>query len=83
MNLLLPKAGMLALVLAGSPLAVTEEAPGEWQLTYSTINHLLDNNDNFSRDDRFSVSTRARPSAAESVTPPASGRSRSPRVWRT
>lgn len=26
---------------------------GEWQLTFSAINHLLDNNDNFSSDDRF------------------------------
>lgn len=28
---------------------------GEWQLTYSPISKSLDNNDNFSRDDRFLV----------------------------
>ncbi len=27
----------------------------EWQLTFTPINHALDNNDNFSRDDRFLV----------------------------
>jgi hypothetical protein len=32
-----------------------DPAPGEWQLTASPISHLLDNNDNFSRDDRFLV----------------------------
>ncbi len=40
------------LILTGAILAADEQA-GEWQLTYSPISKLLDNNDNFSRDNRF------------------------------
>lgn len=51
-------AGLFALV-ALLPNALSQRsadpAPGEWQLTSSPISHLLDNNDNFSRDDRFLV----------------------------
>ncbi|MBI5085142.1 MAG: DUF3748 domain-containing protein [Acidobacteria bacterium] len=39
--------------LAGVTLA--QDVEGEWQLTFSPISKLLDNNDNFSRDDRFLV----------------------------
>ncbi len=35
--------------------AAAAYTPAEWQLTFSTINHALDNNDNWSRDDRFLV----------------------------
>jgi hypothetical protein len=42
----------LAVGLSGFP-AYAEE--GEWQLTFSAISKLLDNNDNFSRDGRFLV----------------------------
>lgn len=38
-----------------SIVRAADPAPGEWQLTSSPISHLLDNNDNFSRDDRFLV----------------------------
>ena len=40
---------------ADSPRRAADPATPEWQLTYSPISHLLDNNDNFSRDDRFLV----------------------------
>ncbi|MBI5283049.1 MAG: DUF3748 domain-containing protein [Candidatus Solibacter usitatus] len=40
-------------LLAGVSLA--QDAEGEWQLTFSPISKLLDNNDSFSRDDRFLV----------------------------
>jgi len=47
---------MLAADRAPAAAAYT---PVEWQLTFSTINKALDNNDNWSRDDRFlSVDTR-------------------------
>jgi len=45
----------LACILAGQSRRSADPAPSEWQLTYSPISHLLDNNDNFSRDDRFLV----------------------------
>jgi len=47
----------LALLLQsrGRSPAVHAQQPLEWQLTFSPINHALDNNDNFSRDDRFLV----------------------------
>jgi uncharacterized protein (TIGR03437 family) len=35
--------------------AAAAYTPAEWQLTFSPINKALDNNDNFSRDDRFLV----------------------------
>jgi len=43
---------MLAADRAPAAAAYT---PAEWQLTFSTINKALDNNDNWSRDDRFLV----------------------------
>jgi uncharacterized protein (TIGR03437 family) len=43
---------MLAADRAPAAAAYT---PVEWQLTFSTINKALDNNDNWSRDDRFLV----------------------------
>lgn len=43
------------LTAADSPRRGADPATPEWQLTYSPISHLLDNNDNFSRDDRFLV----------------------------
>jgi len=36
-------------------MAVAQTAGPEWQLTFSPISKLLDNNDNFSRDGRFLV----------------------------
>lgn len=53
MKSFLLRAGTLALVLVGFTLAMPAQTAGEWQLTFSTINHLLDNNDNFSKDNRF------------------------------
>lgn len=44
----------LAWVAVGA-LRAADEPAGEWQLTYSPISKLLDNNDNFSRDNRFLV----------------------------
>jgi hypothetical protein len=51
---------LTGVLLAADPPRRPADAPaGEWQLTYSPISHLLDNNDNFSRDDRFlAVDTR-------------------------
>ncbi|MEK7408846.1 MAG: DUF3748 domain-containing protein [Acidobacteriota bacterium] len=43
------------LMLAGASRADEAEGSGEWQLTFSPISKLLDNNDNFSRDNRFLV----------------------------
>ena len=43
----------LVLSLSGRPPRLMTAGVGEWQLTSSPINHLLDNNDNFSKDDRF------------------------------
>jgi hypothetical protein len=55
----------VAFLLAGAlssqppPTTTSSTPPGEWQLTFAPISHLLDNNDNFSRDDRFlAVDTR-------------------------
>ncbi len=47
----------LALLLKpwSGPTVVLAQQNLEWQLTFSPINHALDNNDNFSRDDRFLV----------------------------
>jgi uncharacterized protein (TIGR03437 family) len=46
----------LALLLHSPRRAVVFAQEGaEWQLTFTPINHALDNNDNFSRDDRFLV----------------------------
>ena len=42
------------LLLVGVSRADESEG-GEWQLTYSPISKLLDNNDNFSKDNRFLV----------------------------
>jgi hypothetical protein len=44
----------LALVALGA-LRAADEPGAEWQLTFSPISKLLDNNDNFSRDNRFLV----------------------------
>jgi hypothetical protein len=41
--------------LSADPPRRADSIPGEWQLTFTPISHLLDNNDNFSRDDRFLV----------------------------
>ncbi len=54
---------VLLLTVAGSLVSVESQQsappPGEWQHTSTPISHLLDNNDNFSRDDRFlAVDTR-------------------------
>ncbi|MCC6862321.1 MAG: DUF3748 domain-containing protein, partial [Bryobacterales bacterium] len=43
----------LFLVLSGSVLRSTEDNGSEWQVTFAPVNHLLDNNDNFSKDDRY------------------------------
>ncbi len=43
------------LVAADRAPAAAAYAPMEWQLTFSTINKALDNNDNWSRDDRYLV----------------------------
>lgn len=53
MNSFLFKAGVLAALLAVFLIPAPAQTPGEWQITFSTINHLLDNNDNFSKDNRF------------------------------
>lgn len=44
----------LAVLMIGIPGGAQTES-GEWQLTSSPISKLLDNNDNFSRDNRFLV----------------------------
>lgn len=51
---------LTSVLFAADPPRRPADAPaGEWQLTYSPISHLLDNNDNFSHDDRFlAVDTR-------------------------
>jgi hypothetical protein len=51
---------VLLLTISGTqagaePARLVDIAPGEWQLTATPIGHSLDNNDNFSRDDRFLV----------------------------
>lgn len=43
----------LALSLSGRPPRPIAADVGEWRLTFSAISHLLDNNDNFSKDNRF------------------------------
>lgn len=47
--------GAVAGLLSTGVSRAAEEAGGEWQLTYSPISKLLDNNDNFSKDSRFLV----------------------------
>jgi len=42
----------LALSTSGGTRRFSMASPGEWQLTFSPMSHLLDNNDNFSRDSR-------------------------------
>ena len=58
-RILVATVALIALALALQPWgrnpAVHAQQPLEWQLTFSPINHALDNNDNFSRDDRFLV----------------------------
>jgi hypothetical protein len=49
-----PLAAGLFLWLSGTSTLAGAEG-GEWQLTFSAISKLLDNNDNFSRDGRFLV----------------------------
>jgi len=46
--------GLLLVPSRRAPV-VHAQAGTEWQLTFTPINHALDNNDNFSRDDRFLV----------------------------
>lgn len=46
---------VVALSLYGRPTCVVDPDVGDWQITFSPISKLLDNNDNFSRDDRFLV----------------------------
>jgi len=53
MNSFFLRPGVLAALLAVCLSPAPAQTPGEWQITFSTINHLLDNNDNFSRDNRF------------------------------
>ena len=56
MRLLRAFAALLVLSLLVLLLATPARAEeGEWQLTFSAISKLLDNNDNFSRDGRFLV----------------------------
>jgi uncharacterized protein (TIGR03437 family) len=43
----------LVLSLSGLPPRLVTAGPSELQLTSSAISHLLDNNDNFSKDNRF------------------------------
>jgi len=43
----------LVLSLSGRPPRLMTAEVGEWQFTSSAISHLLDNNDNFSKDNRF------------------------------
>ncbi|MBM3746892.1 MAG: DUF3748 domain-containing protein [Acidobacteria bacterium] len=45
----------LTLAVSGGPVRQAASAPVEWQLTATPINHALDNNDNFSKDDRYLV----------------------------
>ena len=40
---------------SGRPTRSTNPEVSEWQVTDTPINHVLDNNDNFSRDDRYLV----------------------------
>jgi hypothetical protein len=47
--------GVTAGFLLTGAIRAAEEMAGEWQLTFSPISKLLDNNDNFSRDNRFIV----------------------------
>lgn len=46
--------GLISTLPAGPPPQANGPG-GEWQLTFTPVSHLLDNNDNFSRDDRFLV----------------------------
>lgn len=43
------------LSLSGGPRRSAGSEAGEWQLTFSPVSHLLDNNDNFSKDSRYLV----------------------------
>jgi len=43
----------LVLCLSGRPPRIINAEAGEWQATSSPISHLLDNNDNFSKDNRY------------------------------
>lgn len=43
------------LIPVTAPPRVSAQDGGEWQITFSPVSKLLDNNDNFSRDDRFLV----------------------------
>lgn len=47
--------GLALLLQSRGPAIVFAQEGAEWQLTFTPINHALDNNDNFSRDDRFLV----------------------------
>ncbi|MBI4910332.1 MAG: hypothetical protein HY820_42335 [Acidobacteria bacterium] len=40
-------------------LLAASASAAEWQLTFSPISKALDNNDNFSRDNRFIVQRRS------------------------
>ncbi len=46
-------AGLLLAAFTSYPQRPASAPFGEWQLTSSPVQHLLDNNDNFSKDDRF------------------------------
>ena len=46
---------VLVLGLSGGPPRINSAAstPTEWQLTFTPMTHILDNNDNYSKDNRF------------------------------
>lgn len=46
---------VVAVVIAGRAPRPAVHQPGEFQVTFTPINHALDNNDNFSPDNRFLV----------------------------
>ncbi len=54
-SILVALVALTCLLTADRALAADPSTPVEWQLTFSTINKALDNNDNWSRDDRFLV----------------------------
>ena len=44
---------VIGLAVSSSSLESTHAEAAERQITFTPLNHCLDNNDNFSRDDRF------------------------------